>query len=113
MQITRITDAGTYETKAHFDMVGLRLQGAPVSATSFATIGLSHFLPGGGAESSTSNIEKIYIMVSGEMTVITDEGESVLGALDSCLLAAGERRALINRSNLPASMLVILPGGKS
>ena len=48
-------------------------------------------------------------MLTGAVTVVTDDGETVLGPLDSCWLASGERRSIINRSTLPASMLVILP----
>ena len=32
-----------------------------------------------------------------------------LGPLDSCYIAGGERRALSDRTNLPASRLVIMP----
>jgi len=32
-----------------------------------------------------------------------------LQALDSCHLRAGERRSIINSTNLPASMLVVMP----
>lgn len=112
MQVTRITDANPYETRGHFDMVGLRLQGEEASDAGFASLGLSHFLPGGGAESSASPIEKIYIVISGEVTIVTDAGETTLGPLDSCWLAGGERRSIINKSTLPASMLVILPSKK-
>ncbi len=90
-------------------MVGLRLQGEEASDAGFASLGLSHFLPGGGAESSASPIEKIYFVLSGEVTIVTDAGETVLGPLDSCWLAAGERRSIINNTTLPASMLVVVP----
>lgn len=49
------------------------------------------------------------MVVSGEITVVTENDRTVLRELDSCLLAAGEARSLINETNLPASMLVILP----
>lgn len=109
MHVTRLSDAKPYEAAKHFNMTGLRLQGHDVSPNENFWVGLSHFLPGGGAESSDSPIEKVYVVVSGEVTVITDTGETTLHALDSCRLAAGERREIINRSNLPASMLVIMP----
>jgi glyoxylate utilization-related uncharacterized protein len=109
MHVTRIADAKPYETKGHFDMVALRLQGFEASPSTFAWTGLSHFLPGGGAESSASDIEKIYVVISGEVTIITDEGETALGALDNCWLAAGERREIVNRTNEVATMLVMMP----
>lgn len=109
MHITRIKDAKAYEAAKHFDMTGLRLQGFDASPSEIFWVGLSHFLPGGGAESSDSQIEKVYVLISGEITVITDEGEETLYPMDSCLLAPGERREIINRSNVPASMLVLMP----
>lgn len=111
MKVTRLAEARPYEAKAHFAMTGLRLQGAEAGPCDFATLGLSHFLPGGGAESSASAVEKLYVVVTGEITIITDTGETVLGPMDNCRLAPGQRRSILNRSNLPASMLVILPAG--
>jgi len=109
MQVTRIEDAKPYEAPGHFAMTGLRLQGYEASDANAFWVGLSHFLPGGGADSSASNIEKVYVVVSGEVTVITDDGETTLRAFDSCRLAPGERREIINRTNQPASMLVMMP----
>jgi mannose-6-phosphate isomerase-like protein (cupin superfamily) len=108
MHVTRYAQAVAYEARGHFNMTGLRLQGMEVSPSKDFWVGLSHFLPAGGAESSASNAEKVYVVLSGEITVVTDEGESTLGPLDSCFLAAGERRSIINRSNLPAAMVVIM-----
>ncbi len=71
--------------------------------------GLSHFLPGGGAEESGSALERLYVVVSGEVTVIAGGEEQVLGPLDSVSFAAGEVREVINRSTMPASMLVVMP----
>ncbi|MDR3497012.1 MAG: cupin domain-containing protein [Ancalomicrobiaceae bacterium] len=109
MQVTRYADARPYEAPKHFDMKGLRLQGFDVSPTANFWVGLSHFLPGGGAESSATPIEKVYLVLRGEVTIVTDAGETVLGALDSCYLAPGERREIVNRGNDPASMVVIMP----
>lgn len=108
MHVTRYHDAKPYEARGHFNMTGLRLQGFEASPSKCCWVGLSHFLPAGGAESGASNAEKIYVVLSGEITLVTDAGETTLGALDSCHLAAGERRSIINRGNLPASMLVIM-----
>lgn len=109
MKVTRISDARPYEAPGHFDMVGLRLQGNEASPSEVLTLGLSHFLPGGGASESASKLERIYIVVEGEMTVTVADEEVVLAALDSVLIPAGETRAIQNRTNLPAAMLVVMP----
>jgi quercetin dioxygenase-like cupin family protein len=54
-------------------------------------------------------LEKVYVVLDGEVTVITDAGETVLRRLDSCLLAPNEARSIENRTNQPASMLVVMP----
>jgi len=43
------------------------------------------------------------------VTISTDDGDTELGPLDSCHLAAGERRSIINPTNRPASMMVVMP----
>ena len=109
MKVNRIGDAQPYEAPKHFDMRGLRLQGFDASPTSAFWVGLSHFLPGGGAESDATALEKVYVVVDGTVRVETDQGEVDLGPLDSVWLAAGERRSIVNPTNRPASMLVVMP----
>ena len=108
MHVTRYRNAKPYDAPGHHDVIGLRLQGHDVSPTRCCWVGLSHYLPEGCADSNVSDAEKIYVVLSGEITVTTDQEEVTLGVLDSCYLAAGERRSIANRSTLPASMLVIM-----
>ena len=108
MHVTAFAAAKPYDAKAHFGMVGLQLHGGAANETGALTCGLSHFLPGGGAERSSSPLEKFYFVVSGEITIITDDGEAVLKANDSCWLAPGEARSIENRSNDVATMVVVL-----
>jgi quercetin dioxygenase-like cupin family protein len=109
VHVTRLADAKTYEAPKHFGMSAFRLQGYDASPTQSFSVGLSHFLPGGGAEMSASPLERVYVVLSGEVTVRTSEGATVLKAMDSCHLASGEARSVVNATNLPASMLVIMP----
>jgi quercetin dioxygenase-like cupin family protein len=109
MEVTRLNDARPYEAPKHFDMRGLRLQGFDASSAESFWVGLSHFLPGGGAEMDATPIEKVYVVVDGEVTVTTETGDTTLGPLDSCRLAPGEPRSISNRTNRPASMLVVMP----
>jgi quercetin dioxygenase-like cupin family protein len=109
MLVTRIEDAGTYEAPGHFDVRTLRLQGADASPVEAFTVGLSVFLPAGGCEMSTTPLEKVYVVIEGEVTIVTDEGEAALGPLDSIYLAPDEARAIENRTNQAATMLVVMP----
>ncbi len=110
VQVTRLAQAQRYQAPRHFDMAGLRLQGHEASDTSQFWVGLSHFLPGGGAEESSSPLERVYVVLDGEMCVTGPQGEEVvLGRWDSVSFASGESRSVLNRTGSPASMLVVMP----
>lgn len=109
MQVTRYSQARSYEAPEHYDMRCLRLQGKEATTTDTIWIGLSHILPGGRTSLRDAPVEKIYVVVAGEVTVETETGAVTLGVLDSCRLAPGEARALVNRTNAPASILLAMP----
>jgi len=110
MDVTRFAEARPYHPPKHHGMTALRLQGLEASSADFAWAGLSHILPGGGAEMDAGPTGKIYVVVAGEVTVTLDDGSSaVLGPLDSCFIPAGEARAVVNAGNAVASMLVVMP----
>ena len=73
-------------------------------------MGLSHFLPGGGAEYAyeDSPTEKVYFVLDGEITVKTKKEEITLGPWDSVYLAPNEGREIINKTSKPVSMLVVI-----
>lgn len=110
MQITRIAEARRYDAPKHFDMRSLRLQGFDASASKFGWVGLSHFLPQGGAEMDVGALEKIYVVLAGEVTIeLADGTRHVLQQLDSCHIPGGEARAIRNDGNSVATMLVMMP----
>jgi len=109
MKITRLGDAETYEAPNHFDMRSLRLQGFAEEGPQSFWVGLSHFLPGGGAGPDQSPLEKVYVVLAGALRVKTPEQEALLGPLDSCCIPADEIRSVHNDSNEVATMLVVMP----
>ena len=109
MDVTRIADAKKYEAARHWDVSTLRLQGLEASPTKKVTLGLTYILPGGGAEKSSSPLERVYCVVDGEVTVTIDGKDTTLGPLDSCHIPPGEERALVNKTNRVATMLVVMP----
>lgn len=110
MEVTRFGDARRYDAPKHYDMRGMRLQGFDASSSTFAWTGLSHFLPGGGAEMDVSPLEKIYVVLEGSVTIEIEGGEThVLAKLDSCFIPGGEARAIRNDGNAVVTMLVIMP----
>lgn len=110
MEVRRIADAPRYAAPGHFDMAALRLQGRDVGSPAGFWVGLSHFLPGGGAERSASALDRVYVVVDGEVTVEDGAGTEVtLRRYDSCFVPGGESRTVRNTTGLPCSMLVVMP----
>ncbi len=109
MRITRLAAAEAFSPPGHAGVVPLRLQGGTDTPTERVTVVLSHYLPGGQAEMSAQPTETVYVLVSGELTMISEGEESVLQPYDSVHFTPGTHRQVVNRSPLPASMLVIRP----
>jgi quercetin dioxygenase-like cupin family protein len=109
MLAKRFADAKPYEAANHRGCHSVRLQGFEKGGPEVAWVGLSHFLPGGGAGPDSSPTEKIYVILEGEMTVIIGGKETVLKRFDSCTIPAGESREIINRTNDVCTMLVAIP----
>lgn len=101
----------TYEAPGHFGMTAMRIHGKEETGAEKFWIGLSTFLPGGGAEYAYEDnpLEKVYYVLEGEMTVIDKAGTRyVIHKNESISFAPNEGRDLINESNSPATMLVII-----
>ena len=110
MDVTRFSEAQEYHPPLHHGCTALRLQGFDASGADFAWTGLSHILPGGGADMDAGPLGKIYVVTAGEVTVtLGDSTSTTLGIMDSCFIPAGEARAVRNASNAVASMIVVMP----
>ena len=109
MHLKRFADAEPYEAPNHRGVAGLRLQGFEEGGPENQWIGYSQFLPGGGAGPDSTPFEKVYVVLSGELSIIVDGVETVLGAMDSCTIPPAEEREIINRSNHVCTMLVVIP----
>jgi len=111
MQTIAFEKARHYPVPKHHGMVAFRLQGLDVTKTNGTWVGLSVFLPGGGAETDAGPTEKIYVVIEGEITIEVDGRRQKLGKFDSCHIGPGEERAVVNETNAVVQMLVIVPGG--
>ncbi|MFC3106668.1 cupin domain-containing protein [Undibacterium arcticum] len=109
MNLTRFANAPQYFPPNHDGMHCLRLQGHEAGPSDTIWLGVSHILPGGGTTLDASPVEKLYVVLEGNVTVVTEGGEETLGPHDSCRLAPGEKRALKNRTNRPATVLLAMP----
>lgn len=109
MHVKRFADALPYQAPNHYDMRSLRLQGFEPSGPTESWVGLSHFLPGGGAGPDSSPLEKVYVVLSGTLTVRAGGQDVVLKAMDSCCIPGGETREVKNLTNEVVTMLVVMP----
>ena len=110
MHVVRLAEAPAYEAPKHFDVSSLRLQSAETSGAEFCAVGLSYYQPGGRAEMDAGPQPKIYVVLSGEISVTLASGEkTVLGPFDSCVIEANENRAVTNDTTGEVVMLVITP----
>jgi len=113
MNVTRIDQAPEYVAPNHFDMTCLRLQGREAGPAVQLWMGMSIFQPGGHTSLEASPIEKHYIVVQGELTVVTErdgqEHREVLRQFDSCCYAPGEKRQIINHTDQEARLVLAMP----
>ena len=107
LQVVRLTDAVPFSPPGHLNVQPFQLQGDAQAPTEDITVVLSHYLPGGRAESQAMTAETVYVVVAGELVVSCEGEEITLGVFDSVLLPPGAVRVMENRSPLPASMIVV------
>ncbi len=107
-KITRANEAARYEAPGHFDVRTTRLHNPADVNDGRNVMGLSHFLPSGGASKSASPAEIIYYIIKGEMSITLDDGTSVLKAGDSIHLGPMTAKEIKNTGIVTAEMLVIL-----
>ena len=108
MRITRHVSAPGYVAPAHHDVAAMRLQGHEAGPTERFWVGLSYYLPGGGADESPAAEETVYVVLDGTLVVQADGREEEIGPLDSVHLPKGTLRRVDNRSARPATLLVII-----
>lgn len=108
MRITRHVTAPGYLALAHHGVATTRLQGQEAGPTERFWVGLSYYLPGGGADESPASEETVYVVLDGALVITADGREEELGPLDSAHLPKGTMRRVDNRSARTATLLVII-----
>jgi quercetin dioxygenase-like cupin family protein len=113
MHITRINQAKTYQAPSHDHMTCFRMQGKEASPCHQMWMGMSVLEPGGQTGMDGSDVEKIYLVLEGEVTVYCEsvdgtQSKAVLGPHDSCVFLIGEKRQLKNLSNQVAKVVLVM-----
>jgi len=109
MQINRFSEAPAYEAPNHFDCKSMRLAGFSDDGPGEFWVGCSHFLPGGGAGPDSSPMEKVYVVLSGQLTVRAEGREEKAGPMDTVYIPGGEEREIVNEGNDVVTMIVAMP----
>ena len=110
MKKISLNDVKPYAAPGHFDMVAIRLNGTEETGAKKFWVGLSHFLPGGGAEYGYEDNpnEKFYWVLNGELTVKTKTDQYKIGPSEGIFIGPNEGREIINETKMPVSMLVVI-----
>lgn len=113
MHVTRIDNAPEYVAPNHEQMRCLRLQGKEAGPSTQMWMGMSIVEPGGQTGLDGSPMEKLYLVLEGELQVIGEldgvREERTLGPRDSCRFAPGEKRQLRNRGDRQAVIVLVMP----
>jgi mannose-6-phosphate isomerase-like protein (cupin superfamily) len=110
MKKVSLSQVKPYAAAKHFNMTALRLQGKEESGIQKFWMGVSYFLPGGGAEWAYEDNpnEKVYLVLDGELTVKNKSEEITLGPMDSLYLGPNEGREILNKTNKVVTMVVVI-----
>lgn len=107
-RVTRLATAPAYTAPLHHAVSTLRLQGHEAGPTERFWVGLSYYLPGGSADRAPTREETVYLVLDGEVAITAGGRTDILAQYDSVHLPKGTERAVDNRTNRPATLLVII-----
>jgi mannose-6-phosphate isomerase-like protein (cupin superfamily) len=107
-RITRLAAAPEYSAPLHHGVATLRLHGHEAGPTDRFWVGLSYYLPGGGADRAPTREETVYVVLDGELAITSGGRTEVLGRHDSVHLPKAVVREIENRTNRPATLLVVI-----
>jgi len=110
MKKVELQNVKPYQAPKHFNMSSMKLHGTEETGAKKFWMGMSYFLPGGGAEYAyeDSPTEKIYFVIDGEVTVKSKTETFVLKKDDSIFIGPNEGREMINETNQVATVLVVI-----
>ena len=102
-----------YSAAGHYECVPPRLHdvdggGANDIEGGKIIMGITYFVPGGSTDFAANPLESIYYILTGEMTLKTEDGETVLHAGDSFHCVGGVAKSVTNTGTEVCQMLVVL-----
>jgi len=107
VKLIKVGEGTPYEAPHHFNYWAIN-KVVPNITSQKLQIGVSHFLPHGGAEISSSALERVYFCIDGKITVKGRDEEYRLEPGDMIYIGAGEERSFQVSDTKPATILVIM-----
>lgn len=107
MRVVKKEGGTPYEAKGHMGCWAVRKIESTKESRRL-TVSLSHFLPQGGAEMSSSPKERAYFILSGSMLVKSKTEDHRLSQGDLIYIAPGEEREIQVVGTEPVTSLVII-----
>lgn len=107
MRLIKVGEGTPYNAPKHFGYWSIE-KVTPGLNSQHLQVGVSHFLPGGGAEFSSSPNERVYFCIDGKIVVKGKTEEHHLEPGDMIYIAAGEERSFQVSNTKPATILVII-----
>lgn len=108
--IVRLEDAHKYEAPLHDVTVhSMFLQHKLTGSDAAFWTGISYYLPGAQAEMSAAPLERVYVVLDGQLTVEFEDETVILNPLDSVYIGPNETREARNDTNRVVTMLVVMP----
>jgi len=111
VKVTRFNECKQYFPPKHDQTVhAMHLQHKDHGCQAPYWVGSSYYLPGAKAEMSAIGLDKVYVMLEGELTVEFSDGTiETLGKGDSIWIGPDVTREVRNETNAVATMLVVMP----
>ena len=107
--VVRFEDAKKYEAPLHDITVhSMHLQHRNNGSNAPFWVGVSYYLPGARAEMSAAPLDRVYIVLDGELTVEFEGETVVLHRLDSVYIGPNETREARNDTNGLVTILVVM-----
>lgn len=108
--IVRFEDAKAYEAPLHDVTVhSMFLQHKLTGSEADFWVSVSYYLPGAKAEMSASPLERIYVVLAGQLSVEFEDETTILGPMDSVYIGPNETREARNDTNEVVTILVVMP----
>jgi mannose-6-phosphate isomerase-like protein (cupin superfamily) len=108
IHVVRAADAVAYQPPNHTGVGSRRLQGLEAGGPTGCAVAISEYPTGASAASVPTPLDTVYVVLAGELTLTTADGDVILGVRDSVFLPIGTVRSVHNRSQESATLLVLV-----